>query len=184
VPDSGRLGAESVAAAVRIRFALNGTPVETDVRTDEPLVAVLRERLGHTSVRATCGIGVCGTCTALLDGELASTCLLLAPLVDGRALVLADGLGAEHPVVRAFAAEHAFQCGYCTPGFVLAVTRLLQQNRRPTDPEITAALAGNLCRCGSYARIRRAVHRAASLASAGGPPGAARLDEDSARCPS
>jgi aerobic-type carbon monoxide dehydrogenase small subunit (CoxS/CutS family) len=167
---------------MRIRFTVNGEEVETDVRTDEPLVAVLRERLGRTSVRATCGIGVCGACTALLDGVPVSTCLLLAPLVDGRSLVLADGLGSGHPVVRAFAEEHAFQCGYCTPGFVLAVAGLLAQAPRPTDDEITSALAGNLCRCGSYARIRRAVHRAAALAAGSPPPEADVLGEDDARC--
>lgn len=123
---------------------------------------MLRTRLGMLSVRETCGIGVCGTCTVLLDGAVASACLLLAPLAEGAAVTTADGLGDDHPVQRAFAEAHAFQCGFCTPGMVLTVACLLEENPRPTDEEIALALSGNLCRCGCYVKIRDAVLRASA----------------------
>ena len=112
-------------------------------------------------MRETCGIGVCGACTVLVDGEPISGCLLLAPLAEGRAITTVEGLGGEHPVQRAFAETRAFQCGYCTPGIVLAATRLLEENPSPDEAEIRAALAGNLCRCGSYLKILEAVRMVA-----------------------
>ncbi|MEZ5101135.1 MAG: (2Fe-2S)-binding protein [Thermoleophilia bacterium] len=145
-----------------VRFSLNGAPVEVDVRADDTLLAVLRRTQGLTSVRESCGIGVCGACTALLDGEVVSTCLVLAPAVDGRTVTTAEGIAADHPVKVAFAEAHAYQCGYCVPGLVLATTRLLEERPRPSDDEIVAALAGNLCRCGSYVKILDAVRRAAA----------------------
>jgi aerobic-type carbon monoxide dehydrogenase small subunit (CoxS/CutS family) len=122
---------------------------------------VLRRGLDLRSVRPTCGIGVCGACTALVDGQPLSTCLLLAPLAEGREITTVEDLGGEHPVQRAFVAAHAFQCGYCTPGMILTATRLLEENARPTDEEIAVAMAGNLCRCGCYPKIVDAVRRAA-----------------------
>jgi len=145
-----------------VRFSLNGSPVAVDARADESLLAVLRHELGVLSVRETCGIGVCGACTVLVDGEAISACLLLAPLADGAAITTAEGLPADHPVRVAFAAEHAFQCGYCTPGMVLATVALLAESPRPSDDEIKLALAGNLCRCGCYVKILSAVRRAAN----------------------
>ena len=143
-----------------LRFTVNGEQVEVEARTDEMLRDVLN-RLGLVSVRETCGIGVCGACTVLLDGETVSACLLLAPLADGRAITTAEGLGGADPLQVAFAEAHAFQCGYCTPGMVLAAKRLLEENARPTDEEIRLGLAGNLCRCGSYVEIIEAVQLAA-----------------------
>lgn len=143
-----------------VRFTLNGAPVEADVRTDDTLLAVLRGSQALTSVRESCGIGVCGACTALLDGELVSTCLVLAPAVDGREVTTAEGLPSDHPVKVAFAEAHAYQCGYCVPGLVLATARLLDEHPRPTDDQVVEALAGNLCRCGSYVKILDAVRRA------------------------
>jgi aerobic-type carbon monoxide dehydrogenase small subunit (CoxS/CutS family) len=147
---------------VRIRCTVNGSPLELEARADEMLVDVLRNELGLTSVRATCGIGVCGACTALLDGEPLSTCLLLAPLAEGREITTVEGLDGEHPVQKAFVAAHAFQCGYCTPGMILTAKRLLEENERPTGGEIAAAMSGNLCRCGCYLKIVEAVRRAAA----------------------
>jgi aerobic-type carbon monoxide dehydrogenase small subunit (CoxS/CutS family) len=146
---------------VRISCTVNGSPVELEARADEMLLDVLRRELELRSVRATCGIGVCGSCTALVDGEPVSTCLLLAPLADGREITTVEGLGGEHPVQRAFAAAHAFQCGYCTSGMILTAKCLLEEIPSPTDEEIAVAMSGNLCRCGCYVKIVDAVRRAA-----------------------
>jgi aerobic-type carbon monoxide dehydrogenase small subunit (CoxS/CutS family) len=147
---------------VRISFRLNGAPVEIEARSDENLLTILRRELGVLSVRETCGIGVCGTCTVLVDGQAISTCLLLAPLAEGARITTAEGLPADHPVLRAFAEAHAFQCGFCTPGMVLATAALLEESPAPTEDEIRLALAGNLCRCGCYVKILDAVRRAAA----------------------
>ncbi len=145
---------------MNLRFTLNGEMVAVEARTDEMLRDVLN-RLGLVSVRETCGIGVCGACSVLFDGETVSACLLLAPLADGREVTTVEGLGGDHPVQAAFAEAHAFQCGYCTPGMVLTAARLLEENPRPTEEEIRLGLAGNLCRCGSYVKIVEAVELAA-----------------------
>jgi aerobic-type carbon monoxide dehydrogenase small subunit (CoxS/CutS family) len=145
---------------VRIEFVLNGRPAAVEARTDEMLLAVLR-REGLLSVRETCAIGVCGACTVLLDGETATGCLTLAAQVAGRAVTTVEGLAGDR-VQRAFADAHAFQCGWCTPGFVLAAKRLLELNPSPSDEEIAEALGGNLCRCGSYLKIADAVRACAS----------------------
>jgi len=146
---------------MNVAFNLNGEQVQVDVPPTASLLTVLRTQLGVRSVRETCGIGVCGACTALVDGEPISACLLLAPLVEGATVTTAEGLGGDHPVLRAFADAHAFQCGFCTPGLVLTVANLLEECPQPTDEEIALALAGNLCRCGSYLKIADAVRRAA-----------------------
>ena len=133
---------------MKIRFVLNGSPVEVEAGAGQNFLDVLRRQLGILSVRETCGIGVCGTCTALVDGEAISTCLLLAPLAEGAEVTTAEGLDDDHPVKRAFVEQHAYQCGFCTPGMVVTAAALLEENRSPTDEEIRLALAGNLCRCG------------------------------------
>ena len=122
---------------------------------------MLRRELALSSVRETCAIGVCGACTVLVDGEPISGCLLLAPLAEGREVTTVEGLGGADPVQRAFVDAHAFQCGWCTPGFVLTAKALLADSPHPTDEEIAAGLGGNLCRCGSYVKIVDAVRRAA-----------------------
>jgi aerobic-type carbon monoxide dehydrogenase small subunit (CoxS/CutS family) len=147
---------------VRLRVRVNGEARELEARADESILDVLRRELGLLSVRETCGIGVCGACTVLLDGEPVSGCLLLAPLADGREITTVEGLGGEHPVQAAFAEAHAFQCGYCTPGMVLTAKRLLEESPRPTEAEVREAMSGNLCRCGSYVKIVDAVLRAAA----------------------
>lgn len=145
---------------MRVELTLNGSAAALDVRTDEMLLAVLR-REGLLSVRETCGIGVCGACTVLVDGEPVSGCLMLAAQAAGRDVTTVEGL-AGHPVQRALADAHGFQCGWCTPGFVLAAKRLLELNPAPSDAEIAAGLGGNLCRCGSYVKIAEGVRRCAS----------------------
>jgi aerobic-type carbon monoxide dehydrogenase small subunit (CoxS/CutS family) len=145
---------------VNVELVLNGRAAALDARTDEMLLAVLR-RAGLLSVRETCAIGVCGACTVLLDGEPVSGCLTLAAQAAGREVTTVEGLAGD-PVQRAFAEAHAFQCGWCTPGFVLAAKRLLEINPSPSDAEIAEGLGGNLCRCGSYVKIAEAVRRCAS----------------------
>ena len=145
---------------MRVDLVLNGRPATLEARTDEMLLAALR-REGLLSVRETCGIGVCGACTVLLDGEPVSRCLLLAAQAAGREVMTVEGLAGD-PVQRAIADAHGFQCGWCTPGFVLAAKRLLELNPAPTDAEIAEALGGNLCRCGSYLKIAEGVRRCAS----------------------
>jgi aerobic-type carbon monoxide dehydrogenase small subunit (CoxS/CutS family) len=147
---------------VKLSLTVNGSAVEVAARSDEMLLTVLRRELGLTSVRQTCGIGVCGACTALVDGEPISTCLLLAQLAEGREVVTVDGLGGEHPVQRSFTEAHAFQCGYCTPGMILTAVRLLEEVPAPSEREIAHALSGNLCRCGCQLEIVAAVRRAAA----------------------
>jgi len=146
---------------VKIDVRLNGRRAELDCEPDEMLVDVLR-REGLGSVRVTCGIGICGACTVLVDGEPLSGCLTLAPQVEGREVTTVEGLGGADPVQRAFVDAHAFQCGWCTPGFVLTVKALLAETPDPTEPQIVEALGGNLCRCGSYVKIVEAARRAAA----------------------
>ena len=146
---------------MKVELVLNERPAVFDCEADEMVLDVLR-REGLTSVRATCGIGICGACTVLLDGEPVSGCLLLATQAAGRELTTVEGLPAEHPVPRAFEAEHAFQCGWCTPGMVLTAKRLIEETPEPTDEQIAEGLGGNLCRCGCYVKIRAAVKRAAA----------------------
>jgi aerobic-type carbon monoxide dehydrogenase small subunit (CoxS/CutS family) len=143
---------------VSVELVLNGEPATLAARPDEMLLDALR-RAGVHSVRASCRIGVCGSCTVLLDGEPVTACLLLAGLAAGRAITTVEGLGGDDPVQHAFTELHAYQCGWCTPGFVLATKRLLEDNPAPDDAEIAEALGGNLCRCGSYVKIAAAVRR-------------------------
>ena len=138
---------------MKIHCKVNGTQVELDASPDEMLLEVLRRELALKSVRATCGVGICGACTALINGAPISTCIFLAPLAEACEITTVEGLGGEHPVQQAFEAEHAFQCGYCTPGMILTIKALLEENPHPTDEEIKLALGGNLCRCGCYIKI-------------------------------
>ena len=146
---------------MKLALQLNGAPAELECEPDEMLLEVLR-REGLASVRATCGIGVCGACTVLVDGEPLSGCLTLAPQVEGREVTTVEGLAGADPVQRAFIEAHGFQCGWCTPGFVLMTKALLAETPQPSDAEIAEALGGNLCRCGSYVKIVDAVRRAAA----------------------
>jgi aerobic-type carbon monoxide dehydrogenase small subunit (CoxS/CutS family) len=134
---------------------LNGRAATLEARSDEMLLPVLR-RQGLPSVRETCGIGVCGACTVLLDGEPVSACIMLAAQAAGHAISTVEGLDGSDPVLRAFNEAHAFQCGWCTPGFVLTVKAM-----RPGE-DVREALGGNLCRCGCYVKIEEAVRRCGS----------------------
>ncbi|HWF80341.1 MAG TPA: molybdopterin cofactor-binding domain-containing protein [Streptosporangiaceae bacterium] len=156
-------------------LTVNGAPAILPAA--EQLLTALRDRLGLTGAKPGCGEGSCGACTVLLDGQPARSCQLTVGSAAGRAVTTIEGLGGPdrwHPVQRAFADEGAAQCGYCTPGFVLSTAALLAATPEPDDAQVDAALAGHICRCGGYPRIRRAVHRAAVQPGAqggyGNPP--------------
>ena len=130
---------------------------------DETLLRVLRERLDLLTVREACGLGICGSCTVLVDGKPMSACLLFAAQVEGRDVVTLEGMGQGgklHPVQEAFLKANAFQCSFCSPGFILAASALLEEIPNPTDDDVRTYLAGNLCRCGSYVKILEAVRAA------------------------
>src|SRR4029077_20139270 len=145
---------------MRVPARINSREVDLHSRADEPLLFALR-RAGYRSVRLTCGIGVCGACTVLIAGIPMSSCLVMTPAPAGLDIMTAEGLADDDPVASAFEKVSAFQCGYCTPGFVLTARALLAEIPSPTDDEIREALAGNLCRCGSYVKILDAVRSAA-----------------------
>jgi aerobic-type carbon monoxide dehydrogenase small subunit (CoxS/CutS family) len=147
---------------VIVELLLNGRRVEFDAGAGETLLEALRRDGGLRSVRATCGIGVCGACTVLLDGQPVSACLMLAPQAAGREVTTVEGLAQDDPVPRAFGEARAFQCGYCTPGMILTASSLLREEPHPSDEQVAEALGGNLCRCGCYPRILEAVRRAAA----------------------
>jgi carbon-monoxide dehydrogenase small subunit len=149
---------------VRIAFTVNGDPLETDVWAGESLLTTLRDRLELPGSKNACEQGECGSCSVLLDGELVCSCLVLAAQADGHDVVTVEGLSAGgelHPVQEAFADAGAVQCGFCTPGFVVATVDLLRRVPDPSDDEIREALSGNLCRCTGYQKILDAVHQAA-----------------------
>jgi aerobic carbon-monoxide dehydrogenase small subunit len=149
---------------MRIALTVNGEPQEAEVWEGESLLFALRERLGLPGSKNACEQGECGSCSVLLDGRLVCSCLVLAAQAGGHDVVTVEGLaegGRLHRVQEAFAATGAVQCGFCTPGFVVAAADLLEHNAAPSDDEIREALSGNLCRCTGYAKIFDAVRLAA-----------------------
>jgi aerobic carbon-monoxide dehydrogenase small subunit len=149
---------------MRIELAVNGATHETDAWEGESLLYVLRERLGLPGSKNACEQGECGSCSVLLDGALVCACLVLAAQADGHEVVTVEGLaedGELHRVQEAYAETGAVQCGFCTPGLVVATADLLARNPSPSEDEIREALSGNLCRCTGYAKIFDAVRLAA-----------------------
>ncbi len=149
-----------------LTFVLNGKQTRVDTAPDRRAVDLLREDLGLLGTKEGCGAGDCGACSVLLDGELVLSCLLLAAQLEGREVLTVEGLGTPenpHPIQEAFAALGAVQCGFCTPGMVLATAALLRRNPRPTREQARLALSGNLCRCTGYVRIVDAVLEAARV---------------------
>ena len=142
---------------------VNGERHELDVADDRRLLDVVRDDLGLTGTKEGCGEGACGACAVLLDGRAVNACLVLAAAAEGRPVTTIEGLSVDGgtPLQRAFVEEDALQCGFCTPGQIVSATALLATVPRPTAEEVRTALAGNLCRCGAYARIERAVLRVA-----------------------
>lgn len=148
----------------QVSLTVNGVRHELALEPRELLVYVLRERLGLTGTNVGCDTSSCGACTVLVDGESVKSCTVLGVQADGREIATIEGLaenGSLHAVQEAFHEQHALQCGYCTPGFVLAAVSLLRENPDPTEQEIRAGLEGNLCRCTGYVNIVRAVQQAA-----------------------
>ena len=150
-----------------ISFILNGKKTETEAAAHKSLAEVLRGELGLTGTKISCNEGECGACTVILDGKAVNSCLILIPEVNGRSVTTIEGLagkdGELHPIQRAFIEQGAVQCGFCTPGMVMSVKALLDENPHPTDAEIKKALAGNLCRCTGYVSIIKAVKAAEEL---------------------
>ncbi len=151
-------------------FVVNGKRETVNAEPDTPLLWVLRENLGLTGTKFGCGIAQCGACTVHLDGQPLRSCVTPIAAVEGRNVVTIEGLSARgglHPVQQAWIAEDVPQCGYCQSGQVMSAAALLARTPAPTDKEIDAAMSGNICRCGTYQRIRAAIHLAATLAKGG-----------------
>ena len=143
-----------------IALTVNGASHEADVEPRDLLVYFLRERLGLTGTNVGCDTSSCGSCTVLLDGESVKSCTLLAVQADGHEVTTIEGLAdgdTFHPVQQAFHEQHALQCGFCTPGMVLAAVSYLEENPKPTEAEVRLALEGNLCRCTGYHNIVKAI---------------------------
>jgi aerobic-type carbon monoxide dehydrogenase small subunit (CoxS/CutS family) len=147
---------------------VNGEQRTTDLDRRTPLLWVLRDTLNLTGTKYGCGIGQCGACTVILDGDAVRSCITPLSRAVGKQVTTIEGLSRDrsHPVQRAWLLEQVPQCGYCQSGQIMAAVVLLRANPRPTDEDINDAMTGNLCRCGTYHRIRRAVHRAAELSAA------------------
>lgn len=149
-----------------MKLVVNGTVHEVDAPGEIPLLWVLRDHLGYTGVKFGCGMAQCGACTVHLDGEPVRACTTPASSAAGRKITTIEGLSPDgsHPVQRAWAELDVVQCGYCQSGQIMAAAALLAEKPDPTDADIDRALSGNICRCGTYQRIREGVHRAARLA--------------------
>ena len=145
-----------------LELRVNGKSCRADVESDTPLLWVLRDALELTGTKFGCGVGACGACTVLVNDQATRSCLLPVSAVAGKAVTTIEGLSSDrsHPVQQAWLAESVPQCGYCQSGMILAAVALLKHKRQPTDADIDAAMT-NICRCGTYSRIRRAIHSAA-----------------------
>ena len=147
-----------------MKLTINGAEHEVDAPPDMPLLWVLRDLVGLTGTKFGCGIAQCGACTVHLDGAPRRSCVTLVSAAAGKAITTIEGLSPDgrHPVQKAWVDQDVVQCGYCQPGQIMSAAALLAQNPDPSDEEIDLAMAGNICRCGTYQRIREAVHRAAA----------------------
>ena len=145
-----------------MKLTVNGKTHDLDVEGDTPLLWVIRDDVGLTGTKFGCGVGACGACTVLLEGEPTRSCVLPMSAVAGKSITTIEGLSADksHPVQKAWIAESVPQCGYCQSGMILTAAALLNRKANPTDTEIDSAMT-NICRCGTYDRVRKAIHRAA-----------------------
>ena len=154
---------------MKIALNVNGKPATIDASDPQmPLLYALRDDVGLHGPRFGCGLGQCGACTVLIDGNAVRSCVMPVGAMAGKKIVTLEGLGSPgkpHPLQQAFIAEQAVQCGYCINGMIMQAAALLQTNKKPSEHEIKAALAENLCRCGTHLRIVRAIKRAAETAS-------------------
>jgi len=153
-----------------IPITVNGKQQQVDAESDTPLLWALRENLGLTGTKFGCGIAQCGACTVHLDGQAIRSCITPIGSVKGKRITTIEGLSANgsHPLQKAWIAEEVPQCGYCQSGQIMSAAALLSAKPKPSDADIDAAMAGNICRCGTYQRIRRAIHRAAGNLAQGG----------------
>jgi isoquinoline 1-oxidoreductase alpha subunit len=153
-----------------ITFALNGKSQSVDVHPQTPLLWVLRDTLGYTGTKFGCGMALCGACTVHVNGSATRACVTPISTVAGKTVTTIEGLSPEttHPVQLAWIEEDVPQCGYCQSGQIMAVASLLAKTSKPTDADIDEALRNNICRCGTYSQIRRAIHRAAEIKANGG----------------
>lgn len=151
-------------------FTLNGKPQTVDVDPKTPLLWVIRDTVGLTGTKFGCGMSLCGACTVHIDGEARRSCVTPVSAVAGRKVTTIEGLSADrsHPLQQAWIEEQVPQCGYCQSGMLMSAAALLAKTPKPTDVDIDGALGAHICRCGTYQRIRRAVHRAAGDVKAGG----------------
>jgi isoquinoline 1-oxidoreductase alpha subunit len=150
-------------------ITVNNQMVNIDAAADTPLLWVLRDHLGMTGTKFGCGMALCGACTVHIDGAATRSCVLPLGSVEGRSITTIEGISKDrsHAVQKAWLEIDVPQCGYCQSGQIMSAVALLQTNPRPNDGDIDAAMSGNICRCGTYPRIRRAIHRAAELLAAG-----------------
>lgn len=150
-----------------ISFKVNGRRYDVDVPVETPLLWVIREQLGLTGTKYGCGIARCGACTVHVNGQAVRSCVMPVSAVAGKEVVTIEGLSPDgtHPVQRAWIADDVPQCGYCHSGQIMSAAALLASNPTPSDADIDQAMAGNICRCGTYQRIRKAIHRAAAIIS-------------------
>jgi isoquinoline 1-oxidoreductase subunit alpha len=153
-----------------IPITVNGKKHQVDVDSDTPLLWVLRENLGLTGTKFGCGIAQCGACTVHLDGQPIRSCVTQISAVKGKRITTIEGLSpnSNHPLQLAWIAEEVPQCGYCQSGQIMSAAALLKTKPKPSDADIDTAMSGNICRCGTYQRIRRAIHRAAGTLAQGG----------------
>ncbi len=150
-----------------IALVVNGKKYQVDAAPDTPLLWVIREELQLTGTKYGCGEGLCGSCTVLIDGKAERSCQILVKDAQGKRIRTIEGV-TRHPVKKAWLAEEVSQCGWCQPGQILSAVSLLREKPKPTDADIDSAMEGNICRCGTYQRIRRAIHAAAAMARKGG----------------
>jgi aerobic-type carbon monoxide dehydrogenase small subunit (CoxS/CutS family) len=152
-------------------ITVNNQVVKVDAEPDTPLLWVLRDHLGMTGTKYGCGMALCGACTVHVDGAATRSCVLPLSAVAGRSVTTIEGLSADrgHAVQRAWLEIDVPQCGYCQSGQIMSAAALLKTNPKPSDADIDAAMSGNICRCGTYPRIRRAIHHAAELLATGAP---------------
>ncbi|ABB31080.1 (2Fe-2S)-binding domain protein [Geobacter metallireducens RCH3] len=151
-----------------IALTVNGTRHQVDVPPDTPLLWVIREVIGLTGTKFGCGMSLCGACTVHVEGRAIRSCVTPVSAVAGKEVTTIEGIPESHPVKQAWIADDVPQCGWCQPGQIMAATALLATNPKPDDAAIDEAMEGILCRCGTYQRIRRAIHRAAGTPAKGG----------------
>ena len=162
IGDAGNASLTRATTEPMVQFTLNGQPRSVDVEPDTPLLWVLRDTLGLTGTKYGCGMALCGACTVHLDGKAVRSCMLPVGELEGRAVTTIEGLGPHHPLQDAWIAENVPQCGYCQSGQIMSAAAMLAANPKPTGEDISRCMAGNLCRCGTYPRIRRAILRVVS----------------------